>query len=311
MSVESIATALIAAAILTSMPLMLAAVGEAIAERAGLLNLGIEGSMLCAGFASFWLTLKTDSVTLGLLIGAAVGLAIGLVFGTLATVFNANQIVLGLGITLAGTGGTAFLFREVYGSDQPLLSGGPGRPFDTLFDWLPVIGPAIGDQRWFVFVAWFMVLAGHLFLVRTRTGLQLRAAGESPFGLEAVGGNVTMVRIGAAAIGGAYYGFGGAALAVVELGFFSPGITAGAGFLAVAMAMLGRLSPLRVGLFTLAFGLLTGLDTGLQIAGVDARPEFLRMLPYAGIVIGLVVLGRGVRMPRALGQAYGGISSRR
>lgn len=311
MNVEAVATALIAAAVLTSMPLMLAAVGEAIGERAGLLNLGIEGSMLCAGFASFWIALETGSAPVGLLGGAAVGLGIGLLFGTLATVFNANQVVLGLGITLAGTGGAAFLFREVYGSSQPLLARGLGRPFEGWFDWFPIIGPAIGDQRWFVYVAWFMVLAGHLFLVRTRAGLRLRAAGESPFGLEAVGGNVTVVRIGAAAIGGGFYGFAGAALAIVELGFFSPGITAGAGFLAVALAMLGRLSPLRVALFTLAFGLLTGLDTGLQIAGVNARPEFLRMLPYAGIVIGLVILGRGARMPPALGQAYGGIASRR
>ncbi len=311
MNVEAISTALIAAAILTSMPLMLAAVGEAIGERAGLLNLGIEGSMLCAAFGSFWIALETGSVTVGLLGGAVVGLGIGLVFGILATVFHANQVVLGLGITLGGTGGTAFLFREGYGSTQPLLALGIGRPFEGWLDWFPVIGPAIGDQRWFVFVAWIMVLAGHFFLWRTRAGLQLRAAGESPFGLESVGGNVTIVRIGAAAIGGVFYGFAGAALSVIELGFFSPGITAGAGFLAVALAMLGRLSPLRVGLFTLAFGLLTGLDTGLQIAGVNARPEFLRMLPFAGIVIGLAILGRGVRLPPALGQPYGGIASRR
>jgi simple sugar transport system permease protein len=87
-------------------------------------------------------------------------------------------------------------------------------------------------------------------------------------------------------------------------------MTAGAGFLAIALAMLGRLSPIRVAVLTLMFGLLTGLDTGLQIAGVDARPEFLQMAPYVGIVIALVVFGRGARMPRALGQAYRGLSTR-
>jgi simple sugar transport system permease protein len=98
---------------------------------------------------------------------------------------------------------------------------------------------------------------------------------------------------------------------VVELGFFSPGITAGAGFLAVALVMLGRWSPPRIFVLTLVFGLLTGLDTGLQIAGVDVRPEFLNMVPYAGIVIALGLFGRGSRFPAALGKPWAGIASAR
>ena len=115
----------------------------------------------------------------------------------------------------------------------------------------------------------------------------------------------------AAAIGGAYYGLAGASMAVVELGFFSPGMTAGAGFLAVALAMLGRLSPIRVALLTLGFGVLTGLDSGLQIANVDVRPEFLQMIPYLGIVLALIMFGRRIRLPLALGQTWHGIASRR
>lgn len=311
MNVETVLTALVAAALLSSVPLMLAAVGESISEQAGLLNLGIEGTMLIGAFVSFRIALETESAPLGLLGGIGVGLAIGCAFGVLATVAHADQVVLGLGLTLAGAGGTGFLFREVYGSTQPLLAHGLGRPLDGWGDWLPVVGPALAQQRWFVFVAWALVILSHLLLTRTRLGLQIRAAGESPLGLEAAGGDVTRTRILAATIGGAMSGLAGAALATVELGFFSPGITAGAGFLAIALAMLGRLSPLRVAFLTVAFGLLTGLDTGLQIAGVDARPEFLQMLPYLGIVVALVVFGRGTRMPSALGQAYRGIASRR
>ena len=311
MNVEAVLTALVSAAILSSTPLLLAAVGEAISERSGLLNLGIEGVMLISSLAAFWLTLETNSGAFGLLGGGMLGILIGLTFGALATVGRADQVVLGLGMTLAGAGGSAFVFREIYGSDQPLLAVGLGRPFEGMFDWLPVIGPALADQRWFIYVSWSLVLAAHLLVTRSRLGLRIRAAGEFPLGLEAVGGSVVRVRIAAAAIGGLFSGLAGASLSVVELGFFSPGITAGAGFLAVALAILGRWSPLRVLGLTLIFGLLTGLDTGLQIAGVDVRTEFLNMLPYAGIVLALVAFGRGARMPRALGKPWTGIAESR
>lgn len=311
MNVEAVLTALLAAAILSSTALLLAAVGEAISERAGLLNLGIEGVMLISSLAAFWLSLESGSTALGLLGGGAAGLLCGIVFGLLATIGRADQVVLGLGTTLAGGGGSAFLFREIYGSDQPLLAQGPGRPFQGLLDWLPVIGPAVADQRWFIYVAWLLVFGAQFLVARTTFGLRIRAAGESPFGLEAVGGSVIRMRVAAAAIAGTLSGLGGACVSVVELGFFSPGITAGAGFLAIALAMLGRLSPVRILFGTLAFGLLTGLDTGLQIAGVDVRPEFLAMLPYLGIVIALVAFGRGTRLPRALGKPYTGIAGSR
>ncbi len=311
MNVESLLTALLTAAILTSMPLMLAAVGESISERSGLLNLGIEGTMLTGAFAAFWATLESGSHLTGLAAGVATGVVIGAGFGALATFGKADQVVLGLGLTLAGAGGTAFLFREVFGSTQPLLSGGFGRPLAGSMDWLPVVGPALTGQRWVVYAAWVVVLAAHLLLARSMFGLRTRAAGEAPLGLEAAGGSVTQARIAAATIGGAMYGLGGAALAIVELGFFTPGVTGGMGFLAIALAMLGRLSPLRVAGLALLFGLLTGLDSGLQVAGVNVRPEFLQMAPYAGMVMALVLLGRRSRLPAALGRPYHGLEARR
>jgi simple sugar transport system permease protein len=310
MSTEAVLVALLAAAILSATPLMLAAVGEAVSEHSGLLNLGIEGTMLIAAFVAFRIALATGSGPLGLAGGAAAGALIGVGFGFLATVGKADQVVLGLGLTLAGAGGSAFMFRETWGSEQPLLSHGLGRPLDGLLDWLPVVGPALGQQSWFVYIAWLVPLGVHLFLRHTLPGLRIRAAGDAPLGLESVGGNLVRTRIMAATIGGTCSGLAGATLVVVELGFFTPGVTAGAGFLAVALAMLGRLAPIRVAILTLGFGVLTGLDTGLQIASVDVRSEFLRMVPYVGIVLALVCFGRGVRLPRALGQPYRGITSR-
>lgn len=311
MNVEAVLTALIAAAILSSTPIMLAAVGEAIGEKAGLLNLGIEGVMLAGALVGFWIALETGQIGFGLAGGMLAGVVLGLGFGWMATYGGTDQVVLGLGFTLAGTGGTSFLFREIYGSDQPLLVAGMGRPLDGLLDWLPVLGPAIGQQRWFVFFAWGLAVGAHWLLTRSRLGLQIRAAGDAPLGLESVGGSVAMVRVTAAALAGALSGLAGAALATVELGFFIPGVTMGAGFLAIALAMLGQRDPLKVALAALGFGLLTGLDTGLQIAGVDVRPEFLRMTPYLGVVVALLLVGRNGTAPRALGQPYRGLQARR
>lgn len=311
MNAEAVITALLAAAILASVPVMLAAVGEAIGERAGLLNLGIEGVMLLSAFTSFWTTLESGSIPLGLLVGSGVGILIGAMFAVLTGWFHADQVVLGLGMTIAGTGGSAFLFREVFGSNQPLLSHAMGRPFHGRLDWLPVLGPAVGQQRWFVFVAVGLVIGCHLILNRTALGLRIRAAGESPLGLEAVGGDVRLTRLTAASLAGGFYGLGGAALSLVELGFFLPGVTMGAGFLAVALAMLGRREPLRVAMFALLFGVLAGLDTGLQVADVRVRTEFLQMLPYLGIVLAVIVAGRNQMAPRALGRPYRGIGQDR
>lgn len=304
MNMESVLTALLAAAILSAMPLMLAAVGESIGERAGVLNLGVEGTMLLGAFVAFQVAMRQGNVTTGLLAGAAAGAAIGAAFGVLATVCRADQVVLGLGLTLAGAGISGFLFREAYGSDQPLLDAGMSRPFAGLGDALPIVGPAVFGQRWFVYVAWLLVVGCHLALHRSRWGLKVRAAGVSPFALEAVGGSVTTIRIGASTAAGTLAALGGASLALVELGFFTPGLTSGAGFLAIALAMLGRLSPLRVAVASLLFGVLTGLDTGLQIADVDVQPEFTRMAPYLGIVVALVAIGRRSRLPAALGLPY-------
>lgn len=304
MNLETVLTALLSAAVLSAIPLMLAAVGESIGEQAGTLNLGIEGTMLIGAFVAFRVAVQAGSVTPGLVAGAITGAAIGLAFGWLATVARADQVVLGLGLTLAGTGITGFLFRETYGSDQPLLDFSMSRPFAGAGDAIPVIGPALLDQRWFVYVAWLLVIVFHVALRGTRWGLKIRAAGASPFALEAIGEPVAMTRIGASTTAGLLTGLGGASLALVELGFFTPGLTSGAGFLAIALAMLGRLSPLRVAFCSLLFGLLTGLDTGLQIAGVNVQPEFTRMAPYLGIVVALVLLGRRGRLPAALGVPY-------
>ena len=304
MSVEAVLSALLAAAILGATPLMLAAVGEAIGERAGLLNLGLEGTMLLGGFGGFWLALRSDAPWLGLLGGALVGSAVGVAFGALAVLARADQVILGLGLTLAGGGLTDFLFRQAYGSDQPLLAASMSRPFAAWSDAVPVIGPALLGQKWFVYVAWGMVIAAHWLLHRSTLGLRLRAVGDAPFAVDASGISVGRTRLAAAVLANMLAGLGGATLVIVELGFFRPHVTLGAGFIAIALAMLGRLTPWRVALVALLFGLLRGLDAGLQLMNIPLRAEFLQMIPYAGVVAALIVLGRHIGLPAALGRPY-------
>lgn len=304
MSIEALLTALLASTIISSVSLTIASLGEAIGESAGLLNLGLEGIMLIAGFAGFWAALESGSLWLGLLASIACGAGAGLIFGGLVVLAKADQVIVGLAMTLAGGGLSGYLFREAYGSSQPLLQGDLGRPFRHLGGGIPVLGPAIINQKWIVFVTWALVPVVWMLMRRTRFGLELRAAGERPFAADVAGVDVTRVRLQAAVINGGFAGLAGGALAIAELGFFRPGITVGTGFIAVAITMVGRWDPYRIAVAALLFGLLRSAGTWMQITGVNIRPEFLQMLPYLGVILAIVVLARGTRLPSALGLGY-------
>lgn len=304
MNIEMVITALLSASLLSAVPLALASVGEAVGERSGLLNLGTEGIMLLGAFTGFWVSIETDSLALGLIAGALTGAVSGLLFGVIAVVIGADQVLLGLGFTLAGAGVTSFLFREAYGSQQPLISGSMGRPFGDLADSVPIVGPGIMGQYWFFYVTWIIVFGVEIMLRRTTLGLRIRAVGEAPVGVDAVGISVVATRMQAAIIAGTLAGLAGSSLSVVELGFFQPNVTLGTGFIAIALAMLGRLSPWRIAFLAILFGSLRGIGSGLQLVDVPVQSELTQILPYVGVVIALVVIGRNVTMPASLGQTW-------
>jgi simple sugar transport system permease protein len=290
--------------LLSAIPLALAAVGEAVGERAGLINLGAEGTMLTGAFAGFWVSYHTESLVLGLLAGAFAGLAAGALFGAIAVIVEADLVLLGLGFTLAGGGLTAFLFREEFGSGQPLLASSMSRPFNGIADTVPVIGPALLDQKWFFYAAWVIVAMMEILLRKTTIGLRIRAVGEAPAAVDAAGIGVSAIRMTAAIVAGTLTGLAGASLTIVELGFFLPNVTLGTGFIAIALAMLGRLSPWRIAIVAVLFGSLRGFGYGLQLVDISVQSDFARLLPYVGVVLALIVIGRGVRMPSKLGETY-------
>jgi simple sugar transport system permease protein len=234
----------------------------------------------------------------------AVGLVLGVLFGLLAVHLGVDQILLGLAITIAGGGLTAFLYRDIFGGQNPAAEvRSLTVPLGPLGG-LPVVGPALADRPLFLWAAYGLTPLFAFVLARSRFGLYVRAVGDAPAAVDAAGVDVGRVRLAAASIGGAMAGVAGAFLAVVDLKLFQPGMTVGTGFIALALAMVGGWRPGRILVAAVSFGLLRALANGLQILRVDVRPEFVTMLPYVGVMIALILLARSTKLPAALGIPY-------
>ncbi|GIK39120.1 MAG: ABC transporter permease [Chloroflexota bacterium] len=302
--VQNFVAVLLSAGLIAAVPLLLAALGETFAERAGLLNLGLEGMMLMGAFGGFYVALNSGSTWAGLAAGLGVGLMLGLLFGWLTITLQVDQVIVGLGLTIFGGGLTGFLFRDLYGQQFPTLAVSAQKIAVPFLSGIPILGPALFRQQLVVYLAWGLVAVFAFILIRTRFGLEIRAVGESPLAADAAGVNVARTRYLAILIGGMMAGLGGAFLSVGDLNFFVPGMTVGQGFIAIAVAMLGKWRPYRVFIGAVLFGLLRSLANGLQIIGVNVQPEFILMLPYLGIIVALVLLAGRTSLPAALGVPY-------
>jgi simple sugar transport system permease protein len=301
---QNFITALLSAGLIAGVPLLLAALGETLAERAGLLNLGLEGMLLLGAFGGFYVALNSHSILAGLVAGALLGLILGLLFGFLTITLQVDQVIVGLGLTIFAGGLTGFLFRNLYGQRFPTLAVSSQKVVIPILSDIPVIGPAFFNQQLLVYLTWMLVIVFAFILERTRFGLEVRAAGENPLAADAAGVNVYQTRYLAILIGGTMAGLGGAFLSVGDLNFFVPGMTVGQGFIAIAIAMLGKWQPYRVFIGAVLFGILRSLANGLQIIGIDVQPEFILMLPYLGIIVALVLLAGRTSLPAALGIPY-------
>ena len=297
-------TVLLSAGLIAAVPLLLAALGETFAERAGLLNLGLEGMLLLGAFGGFYVALNSQSILAGLATGVLLGLVLGLLFGFLTITLQVDQVIVGLGLTIFAGGLTGFLFRDLYGQHFPTLAVSSEKVAILWLSDMPIVGPAFFKQQPLVYLAWVLVIIFALILTRTRFGLEVRAVGENPFAADATGVNVFRTRYLAIIIGGMMAGLGGAFLSVGDLNFFVPGMTVGQGFIAIAIAMLGKWQPYRVFIGAVLFGILRSLSNGLQIIGVDVQPEFILMLPYLGIIVALMLLAGRTTLPAALGRPY-------
>jgi ABC-type uncharacterized transport system permease subunit len=312
---NSLVVVVLASGVLYGTPLLYAALGELLAERSGVLNLGVEGMMLVGAVMGFWAVQRVhggSTVALVAAIGVAAlaGAVISLIHAFLVITLRANQIVSGLALTIfAGVAGLS----SYLGNDLD-LAGSPARhQFQevlpkSLQD-LPVIGPVIFGQSLLVYASWLLVLVVALYLTRTRTGLNVRAVGESPAAADAMGINVAGYRYAHTLVGGALAGIGGAAFSLSITPQWVGGLTGGAGWIAIALVIFAFWRPTLCLFGAYFFGAFTALPFALQSHGVTRFAGLYPMFPYVAAVVALVLVSsRAARLrfgaPGALGLPY-------
>ena len=295
----------LAAAVRIGTPLLLAATGETLAERSGVINLGIEGSMLAGALAAA-IGSTTGGPASGLLAAIATGALLAALFAAVTVHAGTDQIIAGTAITLGAVGLAGAAYRSYYGAAGAGLSIPTLAPLEIpLLGRIPVVGAAFFTQPVTTYVAVAMVPLLWWFLFRTRPGLALRAAGESAEGARAAGVRVRVARSAAVIGGGALAGLAGATLVLAQVGTFSERMTAGRGFIAIAIVVLGRWHPAGVLVAALFFGGATALQFVFQASGVGVPYQLFLMLPYLLALLGLAGAVGRVRAPRDLGRGEG------
>lgn len=301
---ESIAL-LLAASLNAGTVLAIAALGLLINEKAGVVNLGAEGMMLVAAIAGFAAVVHTGSDLAGFAAGMAAGAVLAAVFGVLVIWLNTNAYATGLALSLFGAGFAAF---SGIGYVQAKLPERLQFAIPGLAD-LPFIGPALFRQHPMVYLAMALTIALILWLGRTRTGLVLRAVGESPESAHALGYPVRRIRMTAVIAGGSLCGLAGAYLSVIYTPLWVEGMVAGKGWIALALTTFATWRPARVLLGAYLFGGVTMLQFHLQGSGVQIPSQLLNMLPYVSTIVVLALISRNprwirVNMPASLGKPF-------
>jgi len=278
--------ATLAAALRLSIPVALTALGGLVGERSGVLNLGLEGMMISGAFAGYLATNETGQPVVGLLAGIVVGGLVGAVLALLVVYIQANQMVAGLGLTLLCTAATTYLFRTIFGIGEI-----PPRIARIDLPALVVLCVAVYALVWFV-------------LSRTNVGLSLAAAGDSPVAVDALGYKVDRIRTLAAIAGGMLAGLGGAVLVCGPLGLYIENVTAGRGWVALALVVFARWRPMACAAGALLFGLCDAVQLRLQGQATAVPYELFLALPYLITLLALVVRGRTSAAPLALGEPF-------
>jgi simple sugar transport system permease protein len=300
---------LIAATLRVATPLVYATLGEVFTERAGILNLGIEGIMFLGAFVGFAVAYKTHEVGLaaylwiGLLSAILVGILMGLLMGLFSVTLGVNQHVSGLGITLLCTGLSLLGFRMVFGERSVLPSIDPFTQLSP-FPRVPVLGD-IANQYLLTYIAFLIVVPLSWWLLfRTSFGLNLRSVGENPEAVDSAGLNVFRIRYLVLALGGGLMAIGGAFLSLGQLGAFTPGIIAGRGWVCIALVIFARWHPVRAALGALLFGGVFALQLRLQTLGFKLPFEIFLALPYLVTIAALALSSRHVWYPGAYLKPY-------
>lgn len=304
---HGIVTSIVIATILAGTPLAIAALGELVVERAGVLNLGAEGTMAVGAVAAFAAALHTGSAPVGVLAGVAAGMAMSLVFALLTQTLQANQVAAGLALTIFGVGLSAFVGKPYESHSLPEIA-----PLHVpwLSD-LPFFGPVLFGQNGLVYFSWVLFAAITWFLYRSRWGLVLRAVGESPAAAHSIGYPVVRIRYLATLFGGAMTGIAGAFLSVYYTPLWAENMVAGRGWIALALVVFATWRPLRVLGGAYLFGGVMIVQLFLQGSGLqfDIPAQALSAAPYLATIIVVVLISRDLNTirlhsPASLGRPY-------
>lgn len=296
---------LIAATLNAGTVLALASLGLLINEKAGIVNLGAEGMMLCAAIAGFATVVHTGSDLAGFAAGMGAGALLALIFGGLVIWLNTNQYATGLAVSLFGAGFSAFAGQTYVQEKMPER---PSFAVPYLAD-IPLVGPALFRHHPLVYLTIALALGLIWFLYRTRAGLVLRSVGESPESAHALGYPVRRIRLLAVVVGGALCGLAGAYISIIYTPLWVEGMVAGKGWIALALTTFATWRPARVLLGAYLFGGVTMLQFHLQGVGVEIPSQFLTMLPYVSTIVVLALISRNpqwirINMPTSIGKPF-------
>jgi len=296
---------ILVAAVAAGTPMVFAALGELVTEKSGVLNLGVEGMMLMGAVTGFAVASQTGNPWVGALAGMVAGAAMALIFAVLTLNLMANQVASGLALTLFGVGLSAFLGKP-YESVSLTVAPPPAIP---LLSQIPVLGPLLFNYHLLVYVSWALFAVIAWFLYRSRAGLVLRSIGESPESAHAIGYPVIRIRYLATLFGGAMAGLGGAYLSEFYAPLWVEGMTAGRGWIALALVVFATWRPARVMIGAYLFGGVTIAQFFAQGAGIAIASQFLSSLPYLATIVVLVFISRNLatirlNAPVSLAKSY-------
>lgn len=300
---------LLAAAIEAATPLLLAVLGETITEKSGHLNLGVEGLMLMGAVSGFYVCFVSQDVALALLAAAIAGIIGSLIYAVLTVTLRANQVVTGLALTIFGTGFSSFLGSGLIGK---VLPDNIRLMFKPLNIWvlsdIPIIGQILFRHNFLVYAAIILAVLVGIYIYKTKYGLNLRAVGENPASADASGIKVTLYKYVHILLGGALCALGGAYLSVVRIPAWQDNVTAGRGWIAVALVIVAGWNPYKAIGAVILFGALDIMGLYLQKFNIPVSQYLINMLPYAVTILALVLISsrksRENNAPAALGMAY-------
>jgi simple sugar transport system permease protein len=289
---------ILTSAIRLATPYLYAALGETIGQTSGVLNLGVEGVMLVSGYAAFFIVLLTGNLWLGLLAAIVIGILMGLLMSVISVTLKAEQGISGIGLYMFGLGLSSLLFKTTIGTVKT-VAGFPALKIPFLGD-IPVIGPIFFQQSLLVYGAFLLVPLATWLLNKTTLGLKIRAVGQNPAAADSLGVDVNRVRYFAVCLGSALAGIAGASLSISLLNLFQENMTAGMGFIAVALVYFGGWKPLGVMWGALLFSTVNSIQLWMQVLGVNISANVAVMLPYLLTIVVLVFSVRRARQPAAL-----------